>query len=633
MSTPPFSQSARVDLSKEYRRLAAEKAKKRAADKLAETNSIHLPNPDETALQDGRMSFTKGLEHDPSTGRAAASDFKALRDAIDKGRVDSFSNISRLSPASLNNPPKNKDGSLKPLRRWEAPTSGFSFDLEGPDAQAVTMPPAPAVTDDTLPELAYEMAEVYELAILRDIPFSAFSDISDVKNSASKAQTDAIGQAVSRMNGLTYKPAASQADNEIRRPRTGGATQSAQTIFRGSSPGCAEGPYISQLMLLGNGTATEAIEGMVRYGAQLIDQRVRIAKPNQDFMTTWDSWLDVQNGADTRDDNILFDPGSRFIATPRDLATYVHDDALYQAYLTACLALLGMGTPTDPAFDKLSGADGNNHIEGFALFGGPHILSLLTEVATRALKAVRYQKFNVHLRLRPEALAARIDKAEEMGLVFKNLRKETGSVVTEVEKINGGNALLPMAFQEGSPMHPTYGAGHATVAGACVTMLKAFFDTSSVLLKYTDKRDGVEKIGFVKEDDSFIVNPEPIAFLANSDGSKLEHYAPSQALTLNGELNKLAANISIGRNMAGVHYFSDYYDSVRMGEEISVGILEEQAGGYTVPPFAEEPAIVHGDIFRVCVETFDGVRMCIPPENALAQYLAVKSSKAKVSST
>ena len=38
-----------------------------------------------------------------------------------------------------------------------------------------------------------------------------------------------------------------------------------------------------------------------------------------------------------------------------------------------------------------------------------------------------------------------------------------------------------------------------------------------------------------------------------------------------GELNKLAANISIGRNMAGVHYFSDYYDSLRMGEEIAEG--------------------------------------------------------------
>ena len=48
---------------------------------------------------------------------------------------------------------------------------------------------------------------------------------------------------------------------------------------------------------------------------------------------------------------------------------------------------------------------------------------------------------------------------------------------------NQPEGLLPVAFQEGSPMHPAYGAGHATVAGACVTILKAFFDTSSVLIK------------------------------------------------------------------------------------------------------------------------------------------------------
>ena len=54
---------------------------------------------------------------------------------------------------------------------------------------------------------------------------------------------------------------------------------------------------------------------------------------------------------------------------------------------------------------------------------------------------------------------------------------------------------------------------------------------------------------------------------------------------MEGELNKLAANISIGRNMAGVHYFSDYYDSLRMGEEIAIGMLEEQALCYAPDGF------------------------------------------------
>jgi hypothetical protein len=43
-----------------------------------------------------------------------------------------------------------------------------------------------------------------------------------------------------------------------------------------------------------------------------------------------------------------------------------------------------------------------------------------------------------------------------------------------------------------------------------------------------------------------------------------------------GELNKLAANIAIGRNAAGVHWRSDYTESLRLGEEIAIGILKEQ---------------------------------------------------------
>jgi hypothetical protein len=45
-----------------------------------------------------------------------------------------------------------------------------------------------------------------------------------------------------------------------------------------------------------------------------------------------------------------------------------------------------------------------------------------------------------------------------------------------------GSALLPMAFPEGSPTHPAYGAGHATVAGACVTILKAWFKETTRLV-------------------------------------------------------------------------------------------------------------------------------------------------------
>jgi hypothetical protein len=44
---------------------------------------------------------------------------------------------------------------------------------------------------------------------------------------------------------------------------------------------------------------------------------------------------------------------------------------------------------------------------------------------------------------------------------------------------------------------------------------------------------------------------------------------------IHGELNKLAANVAIGRNAAGVHYRSDYTSSLMLGEEVAISILKE----------------------------------------------------------
>ncbi|MEJ2668724.1 MAG: bromoperoxidase, partial [Gammaproteobacteria bacterium] len=232
-------------------------------------------------------------------------------------------------------------------------------------------------------------------------------------------------------------------------------------VFRGSSPKVEEGPFLTQFLWIGNDLPSgESVgDGYIGYGALKVDQRVSVAQ-QQNYMIDPKKWLQVQNGADVRDNAILFGekPNRRFISTPRDLATYVHDDALYESYLNACLILLGMNAPTDPAFDKLSGsgrsflngttnAYGNagraRQAGGFALYGGPHILTLVTEVATRALKAVRYQKFNTHCRLRPEALAARIEKREQiqnafpvLGSRFSDLAAAIKPTVTAVMQTN-----------------------------------------------------------------------------------------------------------------------------------------------------------------------------------------------------
>ena len=150
-----------------------------------------------------------------------------------------------------------------------------------------------------------------------------------------------------------------------------------------------------------------------------------------------------------------------------------------------------------------------------------------------------------------------------------------------------------MAFPEGSPMHPAYGAGHAVVAGACVTILKAFFDTSATFVN-----DG-EVVGIFKRREP---GDRPIAYTPARMGNFLICHQQETPLTLEGELNKLAANISIGRNMAGVHFFSDYYDSLRMGEEIAIGLLEEQALTYPKDDFVFSVPTFDGPVRRIGVK-------------------------------
>lgn len=581
------------------RRQEAKRVRVEAAETAFNRNHpIHKANGDEQkfAAANYAMSFTKGLDHDIDTGLVKdRQDLEAFRSAINEGFIDPFTKNVPVPQES-------------PRRMWEAPTAGTAYDLQGPDAQAVTMPPAPELCSD---ELAFEMAEVYEMALLRDVPFYAFDQNGG-------AGSGAINDSISRMNSYSYAQ-----DGFMGRPRKtdGSGKLSRQTVFRGSSPAVEDGPYLSQLMLIGNADrdgSTTGADGFITYGIQRIDQRVPEAKPDFDYMMRWPDWHHVQQGYIPPTPVQEFTGGRRFIHTPRDLATYVHFDALYQAYLNATLILWSNGTPLDPNFDHLSGSGSHRvlidsltrssmmtNAGGFALYGGPHILTLVTEVATRALKAVRYQKFNNHLRLRPEALAARIEMAGELTNKYPvfckcltGLRDEIGDTVKSIQEFNknssnGGDptALLPMAFSEGSPMHPTYGAGHATVAGACVTIIKAFYDTSALF----GLRKGTGEPGFYAAEDI----DEYIQYHTVENGKKLEPTKPDCPLTLEGELNKLAANISVGRNMAGVHYFSDYFDSVRMGEEIAIGMLEEQALCYPTDQFVMSVPTFDGDVVRI----------------------------------
>jgi len=108
-----------------------------------------------------------------------------------------------------------------------------------------------------------------------------------------------------------------------------------------------------------------------------------------------------------------------------------------------------------------------------------------------------------------------------------------------------------MAYPEGCPTHPAYPAGHATIAGAGITVLKAFF-----------------KKAF----------PIPQPQVATDDGLALVDY--SGTLTVGGELNKLASNIAIGRDMAGVHWRSDGIEGLKLCEAVAISMLTDLRATY-----------------------------------------------------
>ena len=467
-------------------------------------------------------------------------------------------------------------------RRVVNPQSGLAFDLEGADSHALFVPPAPRLDNQ---EAAGEMVELYWMALLRDVNFEDFSTNEHVR---------AAAEELSKLPD--FKGPKEIVNGQLR------ITQN--TIFRGFTRGDRKGPYVSQFLLLGTESdqrpprhnTDPALNPLtlryITYGSIRIDQKQRTVLPG-DFLKNFEDWLRGEQGINPirPDDQACgndYDNTRRYIRNMRDLANYVHFDDLPQAFWNAALILQHLERPCEP-MPRGPVDVGNPYVDsrnqdGFATLGDPNILSLIGEVTTRALKATWFQKWFVHRRLRPEEFGALVHKQFSGISINSDCRVNANSfdypfdreilnpntsvlyrIFNNPSNSPSGSYLLPQAYPEGSPLHPSYPAGHAVVAGACVTILKAYFDESTVI-------------------------PNPVK--PNSDGVALEHY--DGHLTVGDELDKLASNISLGRNMAGIHYRSDYEAGLNLGEEVAIRLLEEQKNN------------IYNENFYLNIRRFDG---------------------------
>lgn len=477
----------------------------------------HLTNGDETRYASRIGNYSKGLPHD-SFGEVEPAAYESLLRAVTSGDPEDFDAII-----------------LGGTNKLTSPQGGLAFDLEGADSHEIAVPAPPALASA---EAAGEGVELYWMALLRDVNFLDYAGNAD----AAAACAD-----LNRFSG------------DFKGLKSNGKV-TPQTLFRDVLQETRVGPYISQFMWLNT-----------PFGVEYVERRMRTLQPGTDHLTDYGNWLAVQNGDFPESAASDFDPVRRYIRNGRDLSQWVHMDVLFQAYFNACLILV-----TPPSTDPLSGGigcpfnKGNPYIGnptqiGFTTFGPPHMKALMCEVASRALKVTWHKKWQVNRRLRPEAWGGLVHNQVVHGRYPGVIHaKQLDSPVLDKVHSQNGSYLLPMAFPEGSPTHPSYTAGHATVAGACVTVLKALFDESFVI-------------------------PNPV--VPSADGLALEPYT-GPALTVRGELNKLASNIATGRNIAGVHWRSDALESLRAGEALAISILRDQRacynekfGGFTFTKF------------------------------------------------
>lgn len=452
-----------------------------------------LPTPAQPTNSDDDLyptrigSFTKGLPHN-AFGEVDGAAYQSLLTALASGNPAHFASITLGGTVKLANP-----------------QAAYAYELEGPDSHHLGMPAAPAFASA---HAAAEMAEVYWRALTRDVPFTDY------------ATDPVIAAAAADLNALS----------DYRGPKQAGAVTPG-TLFRGNTPGDLVGPLLSQFLWQD-----------VPYGLATMPQRFVMPTAGQDFMTSEADWLASQNGTPPVA-TTLADPDPRYIASGRDLAEWVHKDFPYQAFLSAGLILLGYG---GAALDAGNPYRTSTTQGGFISYGVAHVLDLVSRVARQALKAAWFHKWLLHRRVRPEAYAGSVHMHLTGQRTYPIPADLLASSALDAVFSETGTYLLPMAYPEGCPTHPSYPAGHATIAGACATVLKAFFNESFQI-------------------------PNPVQ--ASFDGAMLEPYAG--VLTVGGELNKLAANVALARDTAGVHYRADGIEGIRLGEQLAIGMLRD----------------------------------------------------------
>jgi membrane-associated phospholipid phosphatase len=478
----------------------------------------HPTNGDEAKYANKIATDTRGLPHN-QLGEVDLKAYQSFINALNSGDPDEYEKII-----------------LGGGRKLVQPLTPLAISLNGVNTTQLAIPVPPTLDSA---EQAAEFIEIAWQGLLQDVPFS------DYRNDTTNPLVLAAVKDLNRLSGFKGPKQNGKITPELLFRGTAIYVDAAGRTAYYTLPGADIGPYVSQFLL------RPIPAGTLSY-PQL--HRVPLAIPENAFQTTYDEWLLVQTGGSSGR-TIKFDSTRRYFINGRDQGEIAHTPPPVYTNAAAILSASpvrdnplagGVGAPFNPSnpYNKSKTQSG-----GTGTFGSGYATALIGWVTPHAIRAAYWHKYYVHRRLRSEAFG---------GLVHNNKVNKTNYPIhadlfksEALDRIYSKyqSYLLPQFFPEGSPTHSSYPGGASVSAGASVTILKALFDGSYVI-------------------------PNPVIPDPN-DPTKLIPYQGTP-LTVEGELNKLAANIGLGRNSAGIHWRTDAAASLALGEAIAISILRDE---------------------------------------------------------
>jgi membrane-associated phospholipid phosphatase len=282
------------------------------------------------------------------------------------------------------------------------------------------------------------------------------------------------------------------------------------------------------------------------YGSKFVDQTVPLgwnntflwfaAQRSGSYGKTQEEHQQLQRGQD-----LGFQGFGTIASKPENLAgcaSFAHQDQPYLAFLFIACQLAAAKAPLSGLFPILP-----NEV-GFVSYGGAVDLQCaiaeVTRIAMQWCWALKYDRN----RARPEELWPLAFR----GQLHPSLHAKAPTILSRV------GPYLGMRYVEGSPCHPADPSGHATIAGACATLLSAWF------------QDG------------------PVTGLNIN--------------SLHAELRHAAWNLlTLGRMVSGVHFRSDCETGLLVGQRAAIEYLKarkqaESTGSTTFQGFFNSTIVI-----------------------------------------